>query len=362
MRFWACSLLVLLLLACGEVNRAVGSLEPELGQAGAGSSTPADLGGPDDLSRPWLSSGCGLPPPTSPGQRAGYNAFFVNQTGETLDGRDPSKAGEREFFVRLPPDYDPSVPYRVVYVLQGCGALRAGDRSGYPLFDEELGGFEQAIYVALSVPDHTDLEGCYDHASGGASQEWEAFALVHEVVDQSYCVDNNRIYSVGFDSGATLSNMWGCYFAGIPSPPRKFAPRWALRGHVAVGGYRQVNIPMPCNGPSAGLWIHDTEDVVNTYDRSTAALYVSLVSNGCEATNEPRDELPYDFEPRTTWLPGDDIAGFEPGACQRYTGCDAQTLADHPLVFCSTEGRGHDPQTALAVRTITTFFDAVEGD
>jgi len=194
------------------------------------------------------SSGCGkeLPMqqvPSIPGSRTGYTEWHVTQTGATLGADEPSLAGDRQFFVRVPFDYDPLRAYRVVYIGQGCGTQHAGKTNTYPLFSEAQGGSEQAVYVGLSVPDNAANPGCYDNNNGPESQEWEAFDLIHTFVEKTYCVDNNRIYVAGYSTGAWVANMWGCYFAGTPSPPldepdvsagrmqRKFAPHWAIRGH-----------------------------------------------------------------------------------------------------------------------------------
>ncbi len=66
----------------------------------------------------------------------------------------PTDVTDRQFFVRVPADYDPDRPYRVVYIGQGCGAQRAGKTNTYALFDESQGGSEEAVYVGVSVSDN----------------------------------------------------------------------------------------------------------------------------------------------------------------------------------------------------------------
>ncbi|HXK19293.1 MAG TPA: alpha/beta hydrolase-fold protein, partial [Polyangiaceae bacterium] len=272
-------------LSCGRVTSGSGSA-PATGrstgaaQAGAGGGAGSEAGADNSYAgdgssesgaagssnlEVLRSSGCGsaLPPSqvaTIPGSRTGYTEFFVDQTGATLTTNVPSNAGKRQFFVRVPSDYDSNRPYRVVYIGSGCGTLQAAKISTYPLFNEAQGGTEQAVYVALSVPDNAANPGCYDNSTGPQSQEWEAFALIHAFVESKYCVDNNRVYVAGYSTGGWLANMWGCYFAGTASPPldqpdldagrseRKFAPHWAIRGHLNVTGSLPPNQPLPCNG------------------------------------------------------------------------------------------------------------------
>jgi hypothetical protein len=326
------------------------------GSGGGGSVIPsggANTGDATDVDKVNPSTGCGKPPPAGQeqsivGSRTGYTEYHVTQTGANLGTTDPTRAGDRQYFVRLPPDYNPDVPYRVVYVGQGCGALHAGKTNTYALFDERCGGSEQAVYVGLSVPDNDANPGCYDNNSGEQSQEWEAFDLIHTQVEGNFCVDNNRVYVAGYSTGGWLSNMWGCYFGGIPDPPRKFSPKWAIRGHVNVTGSLPPNQPKPCNGPGAGLWIHDSLDTSNRIATNIAALNLSLESNGCTGN--------YADGPKEPWAPGEAIPGLA-GLCQEYTGCDAETRRKYPLVFCTTSGLGHSDQPKNAIPAFTTFFD-----
>lgn len=122
------------------------------GMSGGGSNSviPSGGGSSKDLTKPWPSAGCGKEKPadqveTIPGTRTGYTEYHVTQTGATLGTVDTSKAGERQFFVRVPFDYDQNRPYRIVYVGQGCGAQHAGKTNTYPLFNDTQGGTEQAI-------------------------------------------------------------------------------------------------------------------------------------------------------------------------------------------------------------------------
>jgi hypothetical protein len=221
-------------------------------------------------------SGCGKPlpadqPPTVPGRPNGYMHYTVTATGATLGAPQPQKAGPRTFWVRVPVDYDPTHAYRVVYLGQGCGGVGVANMNTYQLYKESEGGTEQAIYVALDIPTDMANQDCYDNNSGPTSQEWEAFELIHSVVDANYCVDNDNVFVAGYSTGGWLSNMWGCYFAGdgahpangVPggagAPPRRFAPRYHLRGQAVVSGVEPDNNP-PCNGPVAAIWFHSRTD------------------------------------------------------------------------------------------------------
>lgn len=312
-------------------------------------SPPAPPSGVDDV---WRGAGCGLPLPagtatTVPGSIKGYTKYMVTGTGTNLtDTPVPAKAGPRTFWVRVPADYDPQRAYRVVYIGQGCGAQYSANTASYPLFQEKLGGTEEAIYVAIDIPPNAINNDCYDTRDGPKSEEWEAFELFHQFVDAHYCVDDNRVFVAGYSTGGWQANMWGCYFAGDPTPPRKFAPRYHVRGQAAVASGEPTNQP-PCNGPVAAIWIHDATDGGNPIAGAYDACARVLRMNGC--TNTARCEDP---AARTTpWHP----ELWSPAVCQQFDGCPP----DYPVVFCKTQGLGHSDQAQNVVAAFTLFFDAL---
>jgi hypothetical protein len=336
---------------------------------GARSLSPSDGGGGDALDASEAGAGgaggahvtgCGkaLPanqPTTVPGSPKGYLQYTVMGTGATLAGPHPEKAGPRTFWVRVPADYDPNHAYRVVYLGQGCGPPDSANAVTYHLYAENVGGTEEAIYVAVDIPtDMVDMD-CYDDRDGAASQEWEAFELFHEVVDADYCVDNDHVFVAGFSGGAWLANMWGCYFAGdgqhpwngvpggdedggVATGPRQFARKYHLRGQAAVSGGEPPNNP-PCNGPIAAMWIHDTLDSGNPIAGDQAALARVLSMNGCTGS------------PTAPWHP--EIMGLK--VCQQYTACPP----DYPVVFCTTTGLSHTDESSVAIPAFTLLFDQV---
>jgi len=331
--------------------------------------------------------------PTVPGTPKGYTHYTVMATGATLAVTNPAKAGPRTFWVRVPADYDPNVAYRLVYVGQGCGGYGIANTNTLQLFSEKQGGTEQAIYVALDIPEDNANMDCYDNRDGPSSQEWEAFQLIHEFVDARYCVDEDRVYVTGYSTGGWLANMWGCYFAGdgqnpwngvvpargagnlsdagpseggtsgaagsagaasdgggseagvgdgaapfAPAPgARKFAPQFHIRGQAAVTGGEPPNNP-PCNGPVAAIWIHDAGDGGNPISGNQAALARVLKMNGCVGS------------PTAPWHPEIDLLK---GVCLQYTACPL----DYPVVFCTTNGLGHADDHERAIPALNLFFN-----
>jgi poly(3-hydroxybutyrate) depolymerase len=304
---------------------------------------------------PPAGQGCGKPLPanqvaTVPGLPTGYTHYTVMGTGVSLAGPQPAKVGPRTFWVRVPADYDRHHHYQVVYLGQGCGGYEVANTSTYQLFDETKGGNEEAIYVALDIPRDMANMDCYDdYGDTKASQELEAFALIHSLVDQTYCVDNDRVDVVGYDYGGALANMWGCYFAGDgarpagdPTKPRLFAPGYHVRAQASVAGFEPDN--PPCNGAVAAIFIHDTMDST-PYTAEEQARDRALRMNGCMGS------------PTEPWHPEVFGKGFNgTDACLKYTGCPAAS----PVVFCTTTALGHEDQPERAISAFTLFFKELD--
>jgi poly(3-hydroxybutyrate) depolymerase len=310
---------------------------------------PMTPGGQVDINAVWRGKGCGKPLPanqeeTVPGTPKGYTHYEVMGTGATLTGTIETKKGPRTFWVRVPIDYDSNTAYRVVYVGQGCGGYKIANTNTLPLFKEALKGTEQAIYVALDIPENNVNMDCYDNRDGKSSQEWEAFELFHKVVDENYCVDNNRVYVSGYSTGGWLANMWGCYFGGTPDPanPRRFAPCYHIRGQAAVTGGEPVEQPT-CGGPVAGIWIHDKNDNGNQISGNIAGLKRVGMMNKCDTT----------YEDASIQEPWHDEEPLLKDVCKKFKNCPA----DYPVVFCTTVGLGHADQKERATVAFTKFFD-----
>jgi poly(3-hydroxybutyrate) depolymerase len=368
-------------LACIGALGLAACMEPDPGDTGCGGylgcSAGSKIGPPAELTEPAgatapaaapvglpptgvnavsRGAGCGKPlpadtPETVLGTPRGYKHYTVMGTGATLVGTNPLKAGPRTFWVRVPLDYDPEHAYRVVYIGQGCGGFEIANTSTLPLYKEKLGGSEQAIYVALDIPADNVNMNCYDNRDGPASQEWEAFELFHTIVDENYCVDNNRIYATGYSTGGWLANMWGCYFGGdgaqpLSDPkPRRFAPKYHVRAQAAVTGGEPANQP-PCNGPVAALWIHDTSDHANEISGNIAALKRVGAMNGCDTNYDSTTN-------QKPWHPEIPLVGE---VCKQFTGCPA----NYPVVFCTTAGLGHADQPERATTAFNLFFNQLE--
>ena len=272
----------------------------------AGSGTGG--GGQPPRGAPWPSEGCNKPRTQGVGI---WQPFSAKVTGATLDPTFNVPPHERAYSVRLPYTYDPSVPYRAVYVAGGCGATGTSDDL------EVTTRTDKPIYVSLATPPMLITGGnCFDN-SGIRSTEWEYFSLVAAEVEKNFCVDKNAEVVEGKHSGGTLANMLGCYFSGV-DPNRKFGPDLTLRAQISFAAGQPVDLPA-CGGPIAGLWMHDTLETTPVSD-STASFERVMAENGCTDTTS------------SAWG-SDSLATI---GCKKYLACPAE----YPLVFCETTGHG----------------------
>ncbi len=300
---------------------------------GAGGAAGSEAAVPNEVSAVLKSAGCGKPVPE--GQTAGsYTDYSVHVTGATLtDFTWPEH--DRKYHVWVPTDYDSNKAYQTVFIGYGCGDKYAGATATYKLMDED----PEKIYVGMDMPPDgiADNEGaCYNDDGGMNSTEWEFFGLAATEVEASFCVDQHRVYVAGYSSGAWLANMLGCYFAGV-DPNRKFGPTISLRGQMTVTGGLPA-IPA-CGGKIAAMWIHDEGDGGNVIGGSISALDRVLAVDGCTGSpTEPWGE------------------GSLANVCKRYTACPAE----YPVVFCTTQGRGHDAQNDNALPGFTQFMQLIK--
>ena len=134
----------------------------------------------------------------------------------------------------------------------------------------------------------------------------------------------------------------------VPTPgARMFAPQFHIRGQAAVSGEEPSNQP-PCNGPVAGMWIHDAGDNANPISANQAALARVLKMNGCVGSKT----APWHADYKS---PTDGTLLFA-NVCVQYTDCPAA----YPVVFCTTNGEGHASQDNRAIPGFKFFFDQIE--
>jgi poly(3-hydroxybutyrate) depolymerase len=211
---------------------------------------------------------------------------------------------EREYIVKLPADYDPTRPYRLIFAFHGrmydAESVDSGGPPGsgpYYGIEAEAGG--SAIFVApqalsSSWTNEGDRDGAY-------------FDAMLERFEGQYCVDRSRVFSVGFSMGAIMTITLGCSRSDVL---RAIAP---MSGSLPQSGM----LPDGCAGDPLPYWSsHGLQDTTIRPEQGEAARDEFVAKNGCDDASMPT----------------------EPEGCVAYQGCDA----GYPVTWCTFEGE-HEP-------------------
>ncbi|HKY39308.1 MAG TPA: hypothetical protein VJN18_25395 [Polyangiaceae bacterium] len=281
------------------------------GGGGAGGGGVGGVGGdgPDTSMKP--STGCTKP----------ANQALEEWVKHTVMAQDPESMAllNREYFVRLPANYNPANPYRLMFVFPGCGGKGDG---AVPLFNAP--GADAIVVGGSPAPG----ENCMVYEAN--SKDVMFFDAMLKVVQESFCVDQNRMFTSGFSSGSWFSNVLGCQRSNILRAQGNISGCWPDDGRLDPA----VEAGMPstvCEKRNiAGIFIHDASDGTNTLECGIMARNRLLLHNGCTMETRP----------------------VEPDPCVEYQGCKS----GYPVIWCQTDGTGHSRQDGLTIPAIYNFF------
>jgi polyhydroxybutyrate depolymerase len=216
---------------------------------------------------------------------------------------------ERQIWVRLPGNYDPARIYPLVVLLHGCG----DENNNVPM--QNAAGDDAILIRSVAQTD------CWDN--GSDSPDIPLFEEMIRYSAANFCVDEQRVFVVGYSSGSWLVNRLSC------ERPELFRAAGTVAGGDPGGG----------NCSSAGniahIFIHDLDDGDNDISGSENARDRLLEANGCDANTAPVAE--------------------DPEPCARYQSCDPA----YPIVWCATSGEGHGRQDNLAASAFWNFFTSL---
>jgi polyhydroxybutyrate depolymerase len=293
-------------LGAGGIPVGAGGVPISSGGASVGEGGTPGAGG--DV--PGAGGSAPVPPTRSTGCGATDWPASGNQTIDV--GGTP-----REYIVKIPDGYQSSTPYKLVFAWHGLGGtaqqIASGFRGGYYGLESRAAG--STIFVAgQGLP--TSQGGAGWPNTGG-----QDIAFVRAMLDwlkSSYCIDEERIFSVGMSYGGIMSNTIGCQLGDVF---RAIAP---MSGSGPGFGSRAPT----CVGQIAAWLSHGNQDTVVQFSSGVRSRDLWVAANHCQTTTTP--------------------AG--PETCVAYEGCDA----GYPVHWCEFDG-GHTVPS-FASEGIWNFF------
>lgn len=236
------------------------------------------------------------PDPAAPAPSSGCGALILIASGEQsleVDG------ATRTYVLDVPPAYDGTTPFPLVFAFHGATTSGALFRSSF--YGNLLSAMgEEAIVV------HPDALG--DPSAWDNTADIPFFDALLESLESSLCVDDARVFATGHSSGGFFTNTLGCQRGDVLRAIAPVSAGGPFRFAGAAGGNG-------CTGEVAVWLAHAENDEVVAFDNGVASRDRWREENGC----------------------GDTTAPVEPAPCVEYAGC-AEGL---PVRWC-VYGDGHD--------------------
>lgn len=332
---------------------AGGAAADDAGGAPSAGSEATGGSGPDDPDAVKPALGCGKPATQALGEFVKYTLLTSGvkdaQCADSLNG--VPKCGpwsvERDYFVWLPPDYDPHKAYPLVIQGTGCGGI---GNQVYSLSTTNTGaGVDgSVIRVGLSPPPVSighgtnPNQGCYDDKEGDDSVDFVFYERLLDELRGELCFDQNRVYASGTSSGSWLANELACKYAGNQAG-------YAIRAVATNEGGLPTEpqfAPTCSQAPLAGLWVRLAGDLGGGFDATKFAIARAMKVNGCANTD-------YDSAVALKQVENFPIGdGNADDTCQRILGCGDS----NPLVVCTVQANGHGGHDWVANPAFSTFF------
>ncbi len=272
------------------------------------------------------SAGCNAPPASndSPTTFVRHDVTVTGVAPAFVAAHPPDPTGgaytwaKRNYYLRLPPNYDPSKPYVVSLGGTGCsGNDNVGSTGGYYLGEHVAAARPETLEVSLSyvVYQNTLKPSCFadDYVD---SPEPQYFDAVVADLEKNYCVDRDKIFIHGHSSGAWEALTLGCARADV------------LKGVATqVGGGLRLHRPACQKTPVATIYVEGLSDTDNPIGplAPTDPKALDLDSLGSAPARD--DLLSRNGCVGNATAPWD--AAFP--ACVKYTGCPVGA----PVVWCA---------------------------
>jgi polyhydroxybutyrate depolymerase len=270
------------------------------GTSSSGGSSSID-GGSDAAS---ASAGCGSSVTTSTCSTAGSTCSMQ------VDGT------TRTYYLQLPSGYTSSKPYPVVFQFHWLGGTAEEALTAYNISS----GLPNAIYITPQ-----GLVGASPTSDAGATgwantdnEDIEFTSALLAKAEAEYCVDQARVFSVGFSYGGMMSYAIGLELGSVF---RAIAPM--------SGALYDDYTPDNHSHPIAMWGAHGTQDTFVPTADGRAARDKILAEDNCGTQTTP----------------------VAPSPCVAYQGCET----GYPVTWCEWDG-GHALPNFDFSSAIATFF------
>jgi poly(3-hydroxybutyrate) depolymerase len=220
----------------------------------------------------------------------------------------------RQFSLAVPTGYDPTRAYPVIFSWHGLG----GSMGNFYQLNSASRAGAAAIHLSPQGLDNAEHEG-----PGWWNTDGQDLAFVDALIDWVsgyYCVDETRLFSVGFSFGAMFTHLLAC------ERGRTFRAIAPIAG--SFYDYYGTGVPPACDEPVPMLGIHGINDDRVALADGEAARDTWVAANGCTAVT----------------------AAAEPPGCVLYQGC----RSGYPVEWCTHEGDHVVPSFAADV--VWEFF------
>ena len=293
-------------------DASIGAADGPTGSADGGPSGNGfgGVAGLEDLSTVKKSAGCGMPAPQTD---TAWHTYMVSTPMTRLGPL------MRAYHLKLPPNYDNTKPYRLIFQGTNCG----GCPTCVMGFDA-VAGTEGVIQVAL---ERNANAFCFDDQSP-MSIEYPFIEAADVDLRQKLCFDEHRVFVNGHSSGAWVSNEMGCVYgsAARPGPTPPGGPLIIRATAPHSGGLSQGGSAPPCsNFPTPGMWTHNHDDTTNVFMGTVYAINRALKVNGCMGSYGNSPVAPYP-------APGTN------DTCHIYTSCPKE----FPVILCDPATGQHE--------------------
>jgi poly(3-hydroxybutyrate) depolymerase len=178
---------------------------------------------------------------------------------------------KRQYFVKLPADYDNTHPYRLIFAMHpvgGSGEQTSRGTGGYYNLPNLINDTIGAIYVAPTGTSGPLGVGWWNN---GGSDVTFVKDLINEI-ENDVCIDQNLRFSTGFSHGGAMSFILACALGK------------ELRAVAVLSGSPQISGQCP-GGTEPVAWYsqHGTRDQVLPIAGGRQMRDRFLKNNGCAA-------------------------------------------------------------------------------